>query len=150
MKKSDKVRIKAEVQTSYYNLSGWELMHKPTLGRPKSLYRCKRSIEGLVLGYTFLSTGGGNLRRGGWSTEYDNYESAYLKVDKRFKVWVVEPLGNDSNRYYKPIRCLEEDLEVLLPLEGTFDSGEWQVKDLNDGPEFSDHRYALLGVKFNE
>lgn len=71
--------------------------------------------------------------------DYDNYEPAYLEPDKRFKVWVVEPLGNNSNRYYKPIRCLEGDLEVIK------NSGDIWENEIG----FTQVLAGLLGVEFN-
>lgn len=63
--------------------------------------------KGIVLGFSFIHTG--RLT----SSTYDGYDGiAELKITKSHKVWVIEPLSN-GNRYLKPIRCLESDIELI-------------------------------------
>ncbi|NIQ88653.1 MAG: hypothetical protein GWN93_06060 [Deltaproteobacteria bacterium] len=62
--------------------------------------------RGIVVGWSTRQTGkvypaGGDM--------YD-YEPGYLQVDMTFTVIMVQPL--DTNRWVRPIACLEEDLDV--------------------------------------
>ena len=100
MHKGDIVTVYAIVETRYACCLG-ELIHKPNAhGDPidvKGLYRHQvKPWKGIVVGYTWRATG------------HYNWDTQSLMVDKRHKVWLVQPLGND--RWYKPAACLKEDL----------------------------------------
>ncbi len=62
--------------------------------------------KGLIVGYSFLRTG--HVIPGDM---YD-YEPGYLEDIIDHKVWVVE-LFEKGNRYLKPIKALEENIEVV-------------------------------------
>lgn len=113
MKKGDRVRVREILETSYSSVElmkvqGFNLIHSPKNEyNAKRLYRQRVNFEGMVIGYSFLSTG--NNSQGSYYE--DDYEPGYLMEDKRHKVWLVELLG--SQRYTKPLACFEEDLEVI-------------------------------------
>lgn len=93
MNKGDIVKIKATVTGS-------------SNGSTRKLVKHKKfdSKMGIVLGYTFIYTG---RIESGW----DN-EPGYLAVGKSHKVVAIEPL-ECGNRYLEPVRCLEDDLELV-------------------------------------
>ena len=107
MNKGDKVIIKATVTSmkAYY-----------TNGTIKKLGRFPCQLTGIVLGYSFLKTG--KIIKGNY---YD--EPKHLEVEKSHRVIVVEPLEQNrpfpnngkfkTNRYLEPVRCFEEDLELI-------------------------------------
>jgi len=113
--KGDVVRVSAIVKTQYQNVGGkidtwwdWKVIHQPNaIGMVKLLVRFEAEAPrfGVILGWSYLATGRYDGSRYG-------YEEPQLIEDIRHRVYVVEILdGND--RYIKPSRCLEEDLELF-------------------------------------
>lgn len=108
MKKGDIVLVKARVDTQYHALVG-EVIYTPqgvTYAREQKKllvrYEEKEPWQGMVVGYSFLQTG--------WRS-YDIDEYPYLRSDKYHRVWLIEPFG--SERWAKPISCLEADLTPI-------------------------------------
>jgi len=98
VKKGMRVTVETEVQFRYVD----------HLTRPnyKSLVRVdpiEPHKRGIVIGVSIRSTG---TRHSG----YDQYEPAYLNVDKQYTVIVIEPLGN-GRKYLLPFVALPEDVE---------------------------------------
>ena len=69
-------------------------------------YTYPQPWQGIVVGWSTRQTGKVYPPSGG----YYDYEPGYLQVDKTFTVFMVQPL--DTNRWVRPIACLEEDLDV--------------------------------------
>ena len=70
--------------------------------------KLKEPKYGVVIGYSFLRTG---------KIESDTdwgYSYSYLFLPKDHKVWVIEPLDK-GNRYLKPYRVFEKNIEVIMP-----------------------------------
>lgn len=114
IKKGSVVEVCATVCTSYDNLdmfSSYDLEHEPAVGgrvgRIKRLFRAPtEGWEGLVIGYTYLATGG--LKRELEDEFGGTYYQWYLQEDKRHRVFRVVPL--DSDRFLKSVCVLESDL----------------------------------------
>jgi hypothetical protein len=110
MNKGDIVRIKATVRGVTIYRSTGNIREIKRLKEPKKFYR-----TGVVLGYSFIKTG--DIIRGRYTDEPN-----YLRVKKHHRVIVIEPVNSwnyypiklqDTNRYLEPVRCLEEDLEII-------------------------------------
>jgi len=113
LKKGDVVKINAlaRITKTYYS--------DKTIRRDIATFNVQ-DITGVVLGYSFLKTGTIKPAR-----YYDDVN--YLDIDKCHKVYVVEPIEQyttywtkekqnnriKTNRYLKPIRCFEDDLELI-------------------------------------
>lgn len=112
MKKGDKVKVKAIVK-------GQRIYKPHQYGKHiREIKRYKKELTGIVLGFSFIKTGKIHSNR-----YYDDQN--ILHVAKSHKVIVVEPIEQnntwlnddkplfETNRYLKPVRCLEEDLELI-------------------------------------
>lgn len=111
-KKGDVVKINATVKSVpvYYQAGTHKDIRR---------YINKLQLTGIILGYSFLKTG--KVIEGKY---YDEPNS--LQVEKSYKVYVVEPFEQyapyspngerliKSNRYLEPIRCFEDDIELLV------------------------------------
>lgn len=125
MNKGDIVKAKACVWTKYLKypireaeIFG-ELKHIPKGGGlVKCLIRFQYGgpIVGVVEGYSYRATG--------WYGYEDMDCPAHLMEDKRHKVVRVQPLDGTS-RYYEPLVCLEEDLEVVLDIQEALSTKDW-------------------------
>lgn len=94
MKKGDIVLVKATVTA---NITG----HKKVLS--KDIYDVP--IKGMILGYSFIRTG---------YIEYDEVYNPILQTPiTDNKVWIIESLKK-GKRYLKPLKCLEEDVELIF------------------------------------
>lgn len=81
------------------------LVHEVKAGfRSRNLWRFEyhEPWTGIVTGYSFRRTGDS------WPNDYD--AQGYLTVDKSHRVVMVQPLR--SERWLRPVTCLEGDLEV--------------------------------------
>lgn len=110
MKKGDIVIVKATVRAVRQYLSG-------NITKVIKRYKIHGTpINGIVLGYSHLKTG--KIIKGQY---YD--EPNELRVEDSHRVIVVEPIEQNNtwwgkppfatNRYLEPIRCFEEDLELV-------------------------------------
>ena len=102
MNKGDKVKIKAICQGITTIAQG------VTRYKMRSIQRieAKTNLTGIVIGYSFIPTGKYN----GW--ENDDYFPIIYQPTFH-KVWNVSLLTN-GNRYLRPVKCFEEDLEKVL------------------------------------
>lgn len=116
MEKGDTVLVQAKVVARYdTDRAGFGLtkIHEPK-GRDsvnkKCLFRYAfllRPVKGIVVGWSCRATG--LYSSPGYQ---DSDGSATLDVDKRHRVWMVQPF-NEDQRWNKPMACLEEDLEIV-------------------------------------
>ncbi len=67
---------------------------------------------GMIIGYSFIRTGTVFESRGGIFMGVDDYEPGQLVNITDNKVWLVEPIIS-TERYLRPVRCLENDIELL-------------------------------------
>jgi len=99
VKKGDIVLVNQEV---YGIKSGNKrILYKPHWFKPH---------KGIVLGFSFIHTGTLTAYS---DNDYDVVVAHELKITKSHKVWVIEPLNGNGNRYLQPIRCLESDIELI-------------------------------------
>lgn len=110
-KKGDFVRVKATVRADYEK--GYDdesvvyLVGKDVDDR--NLFRHETDFIGIVIGKSYRETG----KYVEADTRGEEWLPAYLSKAKRHPVWMVERLK--SERYFKPIPCLEADLERVSP-----------------------------------
>lgn len=109
MKKGDRVRYKTTVYTARRRQDG-------KLTKVIRRHEHPTEFTGIVLGHSWLCTGQIKI------AQY-NDESNQLLIDEKYRVIVVEPLEQqnswlygdiyETERYLKPVRCFEEDLELI-------------------------------------
>ena len=78
-----------------------------TNNRVLATRKLRKPIKGIVVGYSFIKTGHVVSSTPG----YDG-DQGYLENIVNNKVWLIEPLTHE-NRYIKPIRALEADIEIV-------------------------------------
>jgi len=122
--KGDIVYCRARVETTYpYSKYADKLSKLETIvaappkewqnDNGKAMVRTAEPFYGILIGVTKRAIG--SFTPGSPGGFGEDYEPANLNVTDWIRVWLVEPLDmNGTNRYYKPIAVLEEDLSLVV------------------------------------